>query len=89
MSPRIFREGELIFWFHSHEALNENRASIHIGKGSQNDGVDAKIWLEPTIEVARPGRVLTRRELRHALELVEANRKRLLEAWYAYRGQIN
>ena len=69
LSPRIFREGELIFWFHSHDALNENRASIHIGKGSQNDGVDAKMWLESRIEVARPGRVLTRRELRHALEL--------------------
>ena len=49
MSPRVFRQGELIFWFHSYDALHENRASIHVGKGSQNDATDAKIWLEPTV----------------------------------------
>ena len=48
MSPRVFREGELIFWFHSYDALNENRASIHVGKSSQNDTTDAKIgWNRP------------------------------------------
>lgn len=49
MSPRVFREGELIFWFHRYDALHENRASIHVGKGSQNDVTDAKIWLEPKV----------------------------------------
>lgn len=55
MSPRVLAEGELIFWFHSYDALHEERASIHIGKGSQDDYNDAKIWLEPEIEVARSG----------------------------------
>lgn len=89
MSPRVFRDGELIFWFHSYDALHENRASIHVGKGSQNDSTDAKIWLEPSVEVARSGRILSRQELRRALELVEANRSRLLEAWYAHHGKGN
>ena len=43
MSPKVLREGELIFWFHSYDALYENRASVHVGKGSQNDCNDAKI----------------------------------------------
>ncbi len=89
MSPRVFRQGELIFWFHSYDALHENRASIHVGKGSQNDATDAKIWLEPTVELARAGRVLTRQELRRALVLVEANANRLVEAWYAHRGKAS
>lgn len=44
MSPRVFREGDLIFWFHSYDALVENRAGVHVGKGSQNDSTDPKIW---------------------------------------------
>lgn len=55
MSPKILEADDLIFWFHSYDALHENRASIHVGKGSQNDHNDAKIWLEPTVEVARAG----------------------------------
>lgn len=30
MSPRVLAEGALIFWFHSHDALHENRASVHV-----------------------------------------------------------
>ena len=55
MSPRVLTAGDLILWFHSFDALHEDRASVHVGKGSQNDYTDAKIWLEPTIEVARSG----------------------------------
>jgi len=85
MSPRVFKEGDLVFWFHSYDVQHENRASIHAGKGSQNDDTDAKIWLEPEIEVARPGRSLTRAELSRAVRLIEANRARVLEAWYDHR----
>ncbi|MEZ4708603.1 MAG: hypothetical protein R3A44_15455 [Caldilineaceae bacterium] len=63
MSPKILEQGELIFWFHSYDALHENRASIHVGKGSQDDFNDAKVWLEPEIEVGRAGRTLRQREL--------------------------
>ena len=58
MSPKVLAVGPLIFWFHSYDALYEDRPSIHVGKGSQDDEDDAKIWLEPEIDVAHPGRSL-------------------------------
>ena len=58
----------LIFWFHSYDALYENRASIHVGKGSQNDHNDSKIWLEPEIEIARAGKTLKTQELDKAVK---------------------
>ena len=85
MSPRVLTEGALIFWFHSYDALHENRASVHIGKGSQSDYGDAKVWLEPEIELGDPGRILSQRELRHALKLIEDNLSFLLEEWYGYK----
>lgn len=65
--------------------LYENRASIHVGKGSQNDSGDAKIWLEPKIEVGRAGRTLSRSELNEAIEIIERNLNRLQEAWNAHK----
>jgi len=73
MSPRILQEGALIFWFHSYDALYEDRASVHVGKSSQNDYNDAKVWLEPTIEVAQAGRTLRKHELNRALKIIEQN----------------
>jgi len=85
MSPRILREGPLIFWFHSYDALHEERASLHVGKGSQDDYNDAKIWLEPTIEVARSGRTLRNHELNRALKIIQQNHHYLLEQWHEYK----
>lgn len=87
MSPKILVAGSFIFWFHSYDARYENRASVHVGKGSQDDTNDAKIWLEPTIEVARTGRVLKQQELRQALKIVEQNRDYLLEQWHEFKGR--
>ena len=81
MSPRIFKEGEYVFWFHSYDVLHEDRASIHVGKGSQNDSGDAKIWLEPQIEIGRSGRTLSRSDLDNVPKIVEKNLERLQEAW--------
>ena len=89
MSPKILEAGSLIFWFHSYDALHENRASIHVGKGSQSDHHDAKIWLEPEIEVGRPGRTLRTHELNQALKIIEQNYDYLLEAWYGYQGKTS
>jgi uncharacterized protein DUF4160 len=85
MSPLVFREGKFVFWFHSYDVLHESRASIHVGKESQNDAGDAKIWLEPQIEIGRPGRTLSRSELKQAIEIVERNLDRLQEAWNAHK----
>jgi len=85
MSPKVLEEGGLIFWFHSYDALYEERASVHVGKGSQDDYNDAKIWLEPEIEVAQPGRTLRGHELNRALRVIRQNHDYLLEEWYGYK----
>jgi len=81
VSPRVFKEGEFVFWFHSYDVLHEDRASIHVGKGSQNDSGDAKIWLEPEIEIGRAGRTLSRSDLDSVIKIVRQNLERLKEAW--------
>lgn len=84
MSPKVLEADGLIFWFHSYDALHENRASVHVGKGTQDDVNDAKIWLEPELEVHRAGRNLKPKELRKALRVIEENRAFLLEEWHGY-----
>ncbi|MFO7539510.1 MAG: DUF4160 domain-containing protein [Chloroflexota bacterium] len=87
MSPKILTDGSLIFWFHSYDALHENRASIHVGRGSQDDYNDAKIWLELEIEVARTGRTLRRHELNRAIKIIQQNQSYLMEQWYEYKSR--
>jgi hypothetical protein len=85
MSPKVLEVDGLLFWFHSYDALHENRASIHVGKGSQDDQNDAKIWLEPKIEVARAGRNLRAHEQNKALKVIEQDLEYLLEEWHGYK----
>jgi hypothetical protein len=51
MSPKVLEADGLIFWFHRYDALHENCASVHAGKGSQNDHTDAKIWLSQKLKL--------------------------------------
>ena len=85
MAPEVPEESGLIYWFHSYDAMNEERASVHVGKGSQDDHNDAKVWLEPIIAVARPGRTLREHELRRSLRVIEQNLDYLMEEWHDYR----
>jgi Ribonuclease G/E len=87
MSPKVLEAGELIFWFHSYDALHESRASVHVGKGSQDDYNDAKVWLEPKIRVARAGKTLKTQELNKALKVIEQDLEYLLEEWHGYRNK--
>jgi len=89
MSPKILEADGLIFWFHSYDALHEDRASVHVGKGSQNDLNDAKVWPEPKIEVARSGRTLRKHELDKAIKVIEQNYDYLLEVWYGFKGRTS
>jgi hypothetical protein len=89
MSPKVLEADGLIFWFHSYDALHENRASVHVGKGSQNDHNDAKFWLEPEIEIARAGKTLKTQELNKALNIIEQDLDYLLEEWHGYRNKAN
>jgi hypothetical protein len=89
MSPKVLEADDLIFWFHSHDALYEDRASIHVGKGSQNDYNDAKIWLEPKVEVMRAGKILRAHELNKAIKIIERDLEYLLEEWHGYKRKTN
>jgi hypothetical protein len=89
MSPKVLEEGNFVFWFHSYDAVHEERASVHVGKGSQDDHNDAKIWLEPQIEVARRGRTLREHELNRALRIIEQNHTYLLGEWHGYTGRAS
>ena len=89
MSPKILEADGLIFWFHSYDALHENRASVHVGKGSQDDHNDAKIWLEPTVEVMHAGKTLRTHELSKALKVIEQDLEYLLEEWHGYKRKAN
>ncbi len=84
MSPKVMTAGALVFWFHSID-VHEGRASVHVGKGAQDDYNDAKIWLEPEVEIARDGRTLRPHELRQALKIIEQNKEFLLEEWYGHQ----
>lgn len=89
MSPKVLEEGSLVFWFHSYDVRFEERASVHVGKSSQDDYNDAKIWLEPEIEIAREGHTLRRHELNRALRVVRENHQYLLEEWYGYKRKAS
>jgi hypothetical protein len=89
MSPKVLEAGNLLFWFHSYDALHENRASVHVGKGSQNDSNDAKIWLEPAVEVMHAGKTLRAHELKKALKIIEQDLEYLLEEWHGYKRKAN
>ena len=89
MSPKVLESKGLIFWFHSYDARHEKRASVHVGRGSQDDHNDAKVWLEPGVGVARLGRTLKKHELKLALRVIGQNRDYLLKEWYGYQGKAN
>jgi Ribonuclease G/E len=89
MSPKVLESDNLIFWFHSYDALHENRASVHVGKSSQDDHNDAKVWLEPKVEVMRAGKTLRTHELNKALKIIEQDLEYLLEEWHGYKRKAN
>ena len=89
MSPKVLEAGNLIFWFHSSDALYENRASVHVGKGSQDDQNDAKVWLESKVEVMRTGKTLRTHGLNKALKIIEQDLDYLLEEWHGYKRKAN
>ena len=73
MSPTIFREKGYRFFFFSRE---ETRMHVHVHCG---DG-EAKLWLEPEIELARNYR-LSRFQLKQIEEIIEDHYDELTSAW--------
>ena len=73
------------FLFYGTDA-NENRAHVHVGKkGTQ---VFAKIWLEPSIELAKQGD-LTESQAKQLVQIAEAKRDVLLKQWQVFKNGGN
>ena len=79
MSPTIFRSGSLRFHFFSRE---EPRVHVHV----EGPSGEAKIWLEPGIEMAE-NHGLSQREVTRALRLVREHEEEIRTAWQAHFGR--
>jgi len=79
VSPTIFREEGYRFFFFSRE---EPRLHVHV----QHESGEAKIWLEPRIQVARNWG-LTEKRLSAVLRLVQEHEHEIREAWQEHFGR--
>ncbi len=73
MSPVVLRKGKFRFYFFSRE---ESRMHVHVYAA---DG-EAKIWLEPTVELAKSYR-FSKRDVTTILKIVVENQDALRNAW--------
>lgn len=73
MSPTVFRDGAYRFFFFSRE---ESRLHIHISHPSG----EAKVWLEPAIELAE-NHGLTPQRVAKAIRLVWEHEGEIRIAW--------
>jgi len=78
MTPTIFREGPYRFFFFSRE---EPRAHVHV---LSSEG-EAKIWIEPQVELATSYN-LSGREIRRITTIVEDRREEIEDAWNRHFG---
>lgn len=78
MSPTVFRENGYRFFFFSRE---EDRIHVHVISG---DG-EAKLWLEPDIQLAKSYHY-TRQHLKDVERLIEEHNDELIDAWQEYFG---
>jgi Domain of unknown function (DUF4160) len=74
--PVVYRHRDLRFFFYSNEGTPREPMHIHVEK----DGNEAKIWLQPDIQVAYNDGY-DHRTLRELLEIVAANKARIERAW--------
>lgn len=74
MSPTIFREGGFRFYFFSRE---ESRMRVHV----QGQSGEAKLWLDPEIELAQHAG-LSRREIGEATRLVQVHENDIGSTWH-------
>lgn len=76
MSPTVFRADGFRFFFFSRE---EERPHVHV----QGADGEAKIWIEPRIELAA-SHGLNRRDVARVLLLVEEHEDEIRKAWQAH-----
>lgn len=78
MSPTVFREAGFRFFFYSRE---ESRIHVHVERA----GGSAKIWVEPSVELALSDG-LSSREVGRALELARERQDEIRAAWQRHFG---
>ena len=79
MSPVVLRKGKFRFFFFSRE---ESRMHVHV-YGAEGE---AKIWLEPEIELAASYR-FSKRDVAAILKIVAENKDVLRNAWRDFFGR--
>jgi hypothetical protein len=79
MSPTIFRAKGLRFFFFS---LEEARMHVHV----LGEGGEAKVWIEPRIEVAT-ARGFSEKTLGFALKQIEEREGEIREVWNRHFGR--
>jgi hypothetical protein len=78
MSPTVFRDGPFRFFFFSRE---ETRMHVHV----QSADGEAKVWIEPAIELAR-NYGLSDQDLSRVLQLVVDHEQEIRDAWRSHFG---
>ena len=73
MSPTVFKEGPFRVHFFS---LEESRKHVHV---TSADG-EAKIWLEPEIELAR-SHGFSEQDVNRVIKLVTERQQEIREVW--------
>lgn len=79
--PTVFVHRGFRFFFYANEGDPREPVHIHVIQ----DGVEAKFWLWPQVEVAYNDG-FNARTLRGLVETVELNRNRIVEAWNDFFG---
>jgi hypothetical protein len=79
--PVVFREGGFEFYFYSNEGDPREPLHIHVRRG----GDRAKIWLTPTVALARSSG-LSARDLSAVLATARRRREEIERAWNEHFG---
>ena len=79
--PIIFRYRGFKFFFYSNEGNPREPIHVHV----ERDEIEAKFWVIPEVRVAYNDGY-DARTLRMLLEVVEANKDRIVRAWNEYFG---
>lgn len=80
MSPVVPRKGKFRSFFFSRE---EDRMHVHV-YGTEGE---AKIWLEPAVELALSYRLFLKRNVNAILKIVVENQDGLRNAWRGFFGR--
>jgi hypothetical protein len=75
--PKILIFKDWIFIIYATD-VNENRMHVHVGKKATIEL--CKIWLEPKVEIAKPGE-LTKKQQNEVLEIAKKYKNQLIQQW--------